>query len=201
MATKLPTSVFQRLFSRPSPLRRTQERTCSLQLRSQWRAYSSEPAPPPLLAKMKGDLKAAMRAKDATRLAVLRAILAATLNASKTASPIKTDAQLVALLRKTARASQEAVDGFRNAGREDLVEKEDAQIKVLLEYVSESGITSVDEAALREMATQSKVDIVADGANVNVGELMKRLLAPGGPLEGKYFEKATLAKIAKEVAV
>ncbi|OAA59561.1 hypothetical protein SPI_05759 [Niveomyces insectorum RCEF 264] len=98
---------------------------------------------PPLLAKLKGDLKAAMKAKDAPRLTVLRTILAATLNASKTAQPIRTDAQLVALLRKTARASQEAAAEFRGADRADLAEKEEAQIRVLEEYAQASGLASV----------------------------------------------------------
>ncbi len=104
------------------------------------RPYSTELSPPPLLAKLKGDLKAAMKARDAARLTVLRSILASTLNASKTAKPIQTDAQLVALLRKTASSSQEALDEFRSAGRDDLADKESAQIKVLEEYVSGSGL-------------------------------------------------------------
>ncbi len=107
------------------------------------RALSTEAAPPPLLAKLKGDLKAAMKAKDAARLTVLRLVLASTLNASKTNAPIQTDAQMVALLRKTTRSSQDAVDEFRAAGREDLAGSEEAQIKVLEEYVSGSGIETV----------------------------------------------------------
>ncbi|KAI2635242.1 Yqey-like protein-domain-containing protein [Xylaria nigripes] len=159
------------------------------------RAYSDAPAPP-LLQKLKADLKAAMRAKDAARLSVLRAVLASTLNASKTSSPITTDVALVALLRKQAGACVEARDEFATAGREDLVAKEDAQIAILQEYMAGSGVQELGEEQLRTVIR----DIMAGlGEKPKLGDVMKTLLAPGGPLDGKGFEKAELARLVKEV--
>ena len=166
------------------------------------RFYSSEEAPPPpLLAKLKGDLKTAMRAKDAPRLAVLRSVLSATLNASKTASPIKTDQQLVALLRKQAKTQKESVEEFRGAGREDLVEKEMAQIQVLEEYASASGVATVSAEEIRGLVQAVKAELAAEGITGQkaLGETMKRLFAPGGPLEGKDVEKGEVSTLAKEV--
>lgn len=71
-----------------------------------------------------------MRAKDTHRLTVLRALLAQTLNASKTSSPISTDAQVLSLLRKNTSASKSAAEEFTTAGRQDLADKENAQIEV-----------------------------------------------------------------------
>jgi len=143
-----------------------------------------------------------MKAKDAPRLTVLRSVLAATLNASKTASPIKTDAQLVALLRKTARASQDAMEEFRGAGREDLAEKEQAQIRVLDEYMSLSGIESVSEEDLKNWARATISELVAEGVDqkARMGEAMKRMFAAGGPLDGKDVNKAEAVKIIKEAS-
>ncbi|KAK8128317.1 Aspartyl/glutamyl-tRNA amidotransferase subunit B-related protein [Apiospora sp. TS-2023a] len=168
------------------------------------RQYSSEPAPPPLLQKLKSDLKTAMRAKDAARLAVLRSILSATLNASKTATPISTDAQLVALLRKTARASRDAAAEFQDAGRADLVEKEQAQIDILDEYAAGSGVQEVGADELRTIVAGVVTAMTSEGGETaggkaQMGNVMKKLLAPGGPLEGKDVEKSELAKIVKEV--
>lgn len=166
------------------------------------RFYSSEEAPPPpLLTKLKGDLKSAMRAKDAPRLAVLRSVLSATLNASKTASPIKTDQQLVALLRKQAKTQKESVEEFRGAGREDLAEKELSQIKVLEEYAEGSGVQTVGEAELRSILEATKAELAAEGVTGKsaLGETMKRLFAPGGPLEGKDVEKGEVSRLVKEV--
>jgi uncharacterized protein YqeY len=164
--------------------------------------YSTEPPPPPLLAKLKGDIKAAMRAKDTARLAVLRSILAATLNASKTASPIQTDAQVVALLRKTARTQQEAAKEFCDVGRQDLVEKEEAQIRVLNEYVAGSGVESISDDSLKALVQTPLGQLAAEGvaAKLQVGEAMKRLMSTGGPLEGKDVSKGDVAKTVRELS-
>ena len=158
------------------------------------------PPAPPLLQKLKGGLKAAMRAKDAARLTVLRSVLSATLNASKTASPIATDAQLVALLKKTRASSLEAAGEFTAAGRADLADGERAQVAVLDEYVAGSGVQELDGNALRDIvaATVQAAREAAADDKVRIGDVMKKLLVPGGPLDGKSFDKAELAKVVKE---
>ena len=132
------------------------------------------PPAPPLLQKLKGDLKAAMRAKDAARLTVLRSVLSATLNASKTASPIATDAQLVALLKKTRASSLEAAGEFTAAGRADLADGERAQIAVLDEYVAGSGVQELDGNALRDI-----VAATVQAAREDAAELLERPLRRG----------------------
>jgi uncharacterized protein YqeY len=166
------------------------------------RSYSSDAPAPPLLQKLKADLKTAMRAKDAARLTVLRSILSSTLNASKTANPVQTDAQVVALLRKSARACEDASAEFQGAGREDLVEKERAQIAVLDEYVAGSGFQAISEEELRTVVSDVVAAMGSEGdaqGKAKMGEVMKRVLAPGGPLEGKSVEKTDLARIVREV--
>ncbi|KAI0909329.1 Yqey-like protein-domain-containing protein [Ustulina deusta] len=161
------------------------------------RSYSDAPAPP-LLQKLKADLKTAMRAKDAARLSVLRAALSSTLNASKTPSPITTDVALVALLRKQARGCAEARDEFAAAGRDDLAVKEAAQIAVLDEYMAGSGVEELSGDQLRTVVR----DVVAGFGDEKpkLGDVMKTLLAPGGPLDGKNVQKAEVARVVKEIA-
>lgn len=197
MAAKAP----MRLLTACRPLARSMARTPRWASSTRY-TYSTESAPsvPPLLAKLKGDLKMAMKAKDAPRLAVLRSVLAATLNASKTGSPIATDAQLVALLLKTARTGKDSTAEFREAGRQDLVDKEEAQIRVIEEYVAGSGVEGIDDAKLRELVQQVMSELLAGGEKPrSTGPVMKRLLAPGGPLAGKTFDKGALGTIAKEL--
>jgi len=191
MATRLPTCLFRHLPRqiRPAP---------STPLRwSVPRAYSTEASPPPLLAKLKGDLKGAMKAKDSARLAVLRAVLAATLNASKTASPITTDAQLVALLRKHRRASEDAAAEFRNAGRQDLVDNEEGQIRVLEEYTS--GFKQLGKQELRAVVEPVVTAVLAEGIEKPFGVIMKRILDKNGPLAGQSFDGAQLGGIVKDI--
>ncbi|KAK4134418.1 hypothetical protein BT67DRAFT_318430 [Trichocladium antarcticum] len=194
MATKLCPSLL-RSFGRPSLRQAANVRVFRA-------AYSTDTPPPPLLAKIKTDLKAAMRAKDANRLAVLRSMIAATLNASKTDKPIQTDAQLVNLLHKTKRQSQEVVEEARAAGREDIIEKEEAQQRIMDEYAGSSGVKEIGEAELRQIIQTAKAGLVAEGIEERLlsGRLMKQLLSPGGPLDGAMVDKKEVARIVMEVA-
>lgn len=142
-----------------------------------------------------------MRAKDAPRLSVIRTALGAATSAAKAGSGLATDAQVVSVLRKARAASAEAAAEFSAAGRQDLVDGEEARIAVFDEYVAGSGVEALSEAQLREVVA----GVVRAGAGEGQGEkkmmgdVMKRLLAPGGPLEGKSVERAELAKVVKEV--
>ncbi|KAK2063651.1 GatB/YqeY domain-containing protein [Colletotrichum caudatum] len=162
------------------------------------RFYSSDAAPtqPKLLAALKTDLKTAMRAKDAPRLSVLRSVLSATNNAAKTDSPIATDAQLVALLRKTQRATQEAAAQFRAAGRDDLADKEDLQAKVMAEYIATSGVVTVTEADVRVLIQKAIEDAAAAGKS-GLGDVMKLINAA---TQGKDLEvdRKRVADMVKE---
>ena len=142
-----------------------------------------------------------MRAKDTNRLAVLRSVLAATLNASKTDKPIQTDVQLVSLLNKTASKSQEAANEARSLGREDLAEKEEAQVRILKEYAESSGVKELGEAELRQIIEALKAELVAEGVGEKVlsGLLMKKLIASPGPLDGVTVSKQTVAKMVMDI--
>ncbi|KAI1186244.1 Yqey-like protein-domain-containing protein [Nemania serpens] len=159
------------------------------------RSYSDgDRASPPLLLKLKADLKTAMRAKDAARLTVLRGVIASTVNASKTINPIKTDVGMVTLLRKHIRASADARDQFAAAGRSDLVEKEEAQIAVLDEYIAGSGLEEVTGKQLEAVVKDAVAEL---GGKQKMGVVLDELLWPGGSLEGKLVDRAELIRQIK----
>lgn len=162
------------------------------------RHYSDDAAVPPLLAKLKGDLKTAMRAKDAPRLSVLRAVLAANLNASKTASPIRTDVQLVALMRSIQKGHEESAAEAKTAGREDLVEKETLQIGVLESYLAESGVQTLGEAEIKAAVEEAIKGASEAGiaGKALVGDVMKRLK---GLFEGKDVDRKAVANLVKDL--
>jgi len=164
------------------------------------RKYSTSPADvpaPPLLLKFKSDMKAAMKARDTNRLNVLRGILAETTNASKTSTPFKTDIQLLSLLRKRAAASKAAAQEFGAAKRDDLRDKEEAQIAVLNEYASKVKVAGKDEV----METIAKVieEMRTQGISVNTGSVLKAVIGAGGALDGRPVENAEVASIVKEM--
>ncbi|KAK4193910.1 hypothetical protein QBC35DRAFT_9450 [Podospora australis] len=207
MASKLPTS-FVRCLSRPS-LRQTPAWISPASLRVSHASYSTDAPPSPLYARIKDDLKAAMRAKDTNRLSVLRTVMAATLNASKTDKPIKTDLQLVDLLQKTARKAQDTAAEFRAAGRADLAEKEEAQQRILEEYAAGSGIKQIGDSDLKQIITTIGQELMSPGFDVKAlqTQMVKKIMSPsggvisnGGPLDGVAIDKAALIRTIQDVA-
>lgn len=180
-----------------APFARSAPSTITLRL---LRAYSTDAPPPPasppsaLLSQLKTDLKTAMRAKDAPRLTVLRGVLAAVMNAAKTDRPVETDLQLVQLLRKTRRGNEEALEEARRAGRQDLVDREEAQVAVIDGYMAGSGVQVVGEPELRAL-----VETAVAEAGGDTGKVMKALMSRDWAAEGKLVDKGLLSQIAKEM--
>lgn len=166
----------------------------------QCRTYATPVPPnapaPLLLLKLKGDLKTAMKAKDTNRLNVLRTLLAEVANSAKTSNPIKSDLQLLSILRKRAAAAKNAGDEAKAAGRDDLVEKEQQQAAVLEEYAG--SVETLSEDQIRE-AVIAVVDGVQGDSKSNMGQVLKKVIGPGGSLEGKPVDRAEVARIVKQV--
>jgi uncharacterized protein YqeY len=99
-----------------------------------------------------------MRAKDTNRLDVLRGVLAEITNASKTDNPPTTDVHILSIIRKARTKSEGSAQEFEGAGREDLAEKEKAQIAILEEYAGQVETVSKEEIDLVVAQVTSKMD-------------------------------------------
>ncbi|KAB8206056.1 Yqey-like protein [Aspergillus parasiticus SU-1] len=175
---------------------RTQRLTARLNLRSvRWNSTTS-PSTPPLMAKIRTDLKVAMRAKDTARLNVLRAIISETNNSLKTSSPIQTDLQLLSLIRKRMTGAKDAAQQFAEANRPDLKESEEKNVTILEEYANQVETISLDD--VKHIVAQEISRLKEAGQKVEIGTLLKSLFAPGGALDGKPAERSEVAKIARE---
>lgn len=173
---------------------------------------STAPATPPLMSTLRADLKTAMRAKDTARyvnqsfrflvitntrrLNVLRALIAETSNAAKTSTPIKTDVQLLSLIRKRVFAARDNAQQFAEASRSDLKEQEDAQAAILEEYAGQIKTMSAEE--IKEVIAQQVALMKEAGEKPTTGLLFKALFKPGGALDGKTFDQKEVAELAKE---
>ena len=85
-------------------------------------------------------MKAAMKSGDKARLEVLRFTLAG-LNAAQKEKTLKepeaklSDEEVVKLLQKEAKKRKDSIELFKQGGRVDLVEKEEADLKIVYEYL------------------------------------------------------------------
>jgi uncharacterized protein YqeY len=81
-------------------------------------------------------MKDAMRAKDALRLATLRSMRTAFLNEmKKDGSESVSDAVCETLLRKLEKQRKESIEAFSKGGREEMANKERAELAVIQEFL------------------------------------------------------------------
>jgi uncharacterized protein len=90
-----------------------------------------------LIARIEGELKDAMRARDEERTSTLRLTLAALRSAEKELGrPLKEDEELQVLQRERKRRT-EAAEAFRGGGRDERADLEERELAVIEEFVPE----------------------------------------------------------------
>jgi uncharacterized protein len=141
------------------------------------------------------DLKEAMRAKDATKLGVLRMLKSALKYAAIAKSGAEAelnDAEAAQVIRKQARQRQDSIESFEKAGRTELAEKEKEELAILNAYLPQA--MSADE-----LATVVRETIAEAGAasRAQMGAVMKALQAKvGGRVDGKTLS----AEVQKQLS-
>ena len=81
------------------------------------------------------DMKAAMRAKEAERLGAIRMLTAAIKQKEVDERVELDDAGVVAIVDKLLKQRKDSIDAFQKAGRQDLADKEQAEVVVLQAYL------------------------------------------------------------------
>jgi uncharacterized protein YqeY len=96
------------------------------------------------------DIAVAMRGGDGLRRDVLRMVVSAAYNVEKRQGRALTDDEYLAVLSREAKTRRESVEAFRAGGRQDLVEKEEAEISIIGEYLPEELTDDQLAAMVRE---------------------------------------------------
>ncbi len=104
-----------------------------------------------LTARIKADVKSAMKAKDKERLATLRLIQAEFKRIEVDERIELDDARVLAVLDKMVKQRRDSAQQYTDAGRSELAEKEEAEIAVLQDYLpsqlrEDEIIALIDEA-------------------------------------------------------
>lgn len=133
----------------------------------------------------------------ATRLNVLRGILADIVNSSKINRAITQDNQVVALLNSRIKLSQNAAAEFAAAERDDLKANEEAQVSILQEYLD--GLEKVSEEDIKDAALKALDILRTEGKKIHMGAIIKLLVGPDGPFQGKYLNMPSLTRIVREI--
>jgi uncharacterized protein YqeY len=123
------------------------------------------------------DMKNAMRAKDAERLGTIRLLTAAIKQKEVDERIELDDAAVVAIVDKLIKQRKDSIDAFEKAQRQDLADKEQAELKVLQDYLP---------ARLSAQEVQAEVNaLVAELAANGPGDMGKVMGAAKARLAGK----------------
>ena len=90
-----------------------------------------------LKARLDEDMKAALRAGDKVRLSALRLALAAVKQREVDSRQPLDDAGVQGVLERMIKQTRDSLAQYREAGRDDLVEKDEAEIAILQSYLPE----------------------------------------------------------------
>ena len=142
-----------------------------------------------IVEQVEKDLVAAMKAREALRLSVLRMMKTALKNKQVELSKPLGDEEAFAVLRTLLKQRRDSVEQFRKGGREDLASKEEAEIKIVQGYLpaaaSDEEIAAAVEAAIAEAGAVGAKDL---------GKVMKVAM---GKLAGKNAEGKRVNEIAR----
>ena len=138
-----------------------------------------------MLDRLQGELKASMLAKDSARTSVLRMALAAYKNeaVAKGLGPqgLLADADALAVLKRLVKSREDSVDQFLKAGHQERAAQEQAEIKVLKEF-----LPAMLERAQLENAVREAVQDTGAKSRKDLGAVMKALQAKhGGAFDGR----------------
>ncbi|OMH41396.1 GatB/YqeY domain-containing protein [Desulfurobacterium indicum] len=143
-----------------------------------------------LKEKLIKDMKEAMKAKDKVRLSTIRMINSLIKNAEIDKRGELTDEEIVSLLQKYAKQRRESIELYEKGGRQDLVEKEKAELAIVESYLpeqmGEDEIRKVVEEAIAETGASSLKDL---------GKIMKIVIPK---VKGKA-DGSVVNRIAREL--
>ena len=94
------------------------------------------------------DMKAAMRAKDSARLGTIRLLTAAMKQKEVDERIELTDANVLAIIEKMIKQRKDSISQFEAGGRQDLADKEKAELEVLSAYMPAAMSTDEISAAV-----------------------------------------------------
>jgi uncharacterized protein YqeY len=138
------------------------------------------------------DMKAAMRAKDSERLGTIRLLLAAMKQKEVDERVTLDDAAVVSIVDKLIKQRKDSVAAFVQAARQDLADKETAEIKVLEAYLPQR--LSTEEVAAEVKAIVAELGAKGPGDMGKVMGVVKTRLA--GKAEMGQVSAAVKAALA-----
>jgi uncharacterized protein YqeY len=141
------------------------------------------------------DLTASMKAQDAPRTSTLRMVKAAMMNRQIEKGGELDDDEMQKLLRSLVKQRRDSIEQYEKAGRQELVDKEQAEVAVIETYLPQGA-----SAAEIETAVQAAIAETGATSMKDMGRVMKAVQAAlaGKNADGKAVADAVKTKLSEE---
>lgn len=140
-----------------------------------------------LKSRLQDAVKQAMRDGDRARLGTLRMVMAAIQQLEVDERRELDDAEVLAVLDKQVKQRRESVEQYRGGGRDDLADREEAEIRVLAEFLPQP----LTDEQLDELISQSIEEAGADSIR-DMGKVM-------GALKPRVQGRADMGEVSRKV--
>jgi hypothetical protein len=138
------------------------------------------------------DMKAAMRARAAERLSTIRMLLAACKQREVDERIVLDDAAVVGIVDKLIKQRKDSIAAFQQGGRADLVDKEEAEVRVLEAYLPQ-------RLSAAEIAT-AVAALVAELGAAGPGDMGRVMAAAKARLAGSAEMSLVSAAVRQALA-
>ena len=148
-----------------------------------------------LSERLQKELAEAMKARETTRVSVLRLIKSAIQNKEIELGEALSSEQEIQLLQTMGKQRQESIAAFEKANRQDLADKEKEELSIVRTYLPEE--VSLDEV---ERVVVAVVDELQASSSKDMGNVMKetmaRLRKTGKTVDGKVVNQVVRSKLS-----
>ena len=142
------------------------------------------------------DLKDAIRRGDEARKTAVRMVTWAVKNAEVAAGRPLEDPEVLAIIAKQVKQSRESIEEFKKGARQDLVDKEAAEVRVLEAYLP----PAMDRPEIVEEARKVIAEVGARGPS-DKGKVMPVLISRlAGRAEGRLINEIVTELLAAATA-
>lgn len=143
--------------------------------------------------RLSDEMKEAMRSQDKIRLSTIRMLLSAVKNKEIDLREKLTDAEVIETIISQVKQRKDSIEQFSKADRHDLVEKEEAELKILQEFLPRQLTSEEIESVINQAVTESGASGLKD-----LGKVMKLLMPKvTGKADGKLISDKVRERLSK----
>jgi uncharacterized protein YqeY len=145
-----------------------------------------------LREKLQAQMKEAMKSRDALRLSAIRMVISAVKNRDIELRRELNDAEITDTIVTLCKQRRESIRLFKEAGRQELVDKEEAELELMMSFLPQQ----LTREELETLVMKTITEVSAAGAK-DMGKVMKALQpSVAGRADGKLVSEIVKEKLA-----